>query len=145
MSVGQICVRHVDTALPNEDVYVAAERMLQRAVGTLVIVNTEEQPIGIVTDRDLVERVLAKGRNPNETMLCAIMTPSPKAVSDETSIEYALALMRSGRFRRLPVVDQQQRLIGLISLDDILMSLGNEFIQVGRLLAQETPRCIITS
>ena len=61
MSVSRICVREVDLADPGEPVFQAAERMHQRAVGTLVILNQESQPVGILTDRDLVERVLAKG------------------------------------------------------------------------------------
>jgi CBS domain-containing protein len=68
------------------------------------------------------------------------MTPEPKTVSEETPIESALSLMRSGGFRRLPVVDQNGKLVGLVTLDDILMLLAEEFTDVGRLLARETPR-----
>jgi CBS domain-containing protein len=139
MSVGQICVREVDTANPDESVAAAAERMHQRAVGTLVVVNGADQVVGIITDRDLMSRVLAKGRVPTETSLGEVMTVSPKTVSEQTSIESALLIMRSGRFRRIPVVDRENRLVGLITLDDILMLLAEEFTQIGRLLTRETP------
>jgi CBS domain-containing protein len=143
MSVGQICVREVDTANPDETVVVAAERMHQRAVGTLVVVNDTDQVVGIVTDRDLVSRVLAKGRNPTETSVGQVMTVGPKTVSEQTSIESTLLIMRSGRFRRIPVVERDNKLVGLITLDDILMLLAEEFTQIGRLLTRETPRAII--
>lgn len=143
MSVGRICVREVDTANPDESVAVAAERMHQRAVGTLVVVNDTDQVVGIVTDRDLVSRVLAKGRNPTEASVREVMTVGPKTVSEQTSIESALLIMRSGRFRRIPVVERDNRLVGLITLDDILMLLAEEFTQIGRLLTRETPRAVI--
>ena len=143
MPVGRICVREVDTAKPAESVAVAAERMHQRAVGTLVIVNDNAQPVGIVTDRDLVSRVLAKGYDPMATSMSDVMTPDPKTVSEQAPIESALSVMRSGRFRRLPVLDRDNRLIGLVTLDDVLMFLAEEFEHIGRLLERETPRGVI--
>jgi CBS domain-containing protein len=145
MAVGSISVRNVDTARPKESVAVGAERMHQRAVGALVVVNDADQVIGIVTDRDFVSRVLAKGRNPTTTSIRDVMTLSPKTITEGTPIETALLAMRAGRFRRLPVVDQDNKLIGLITLDDILMLLAEEFSQVGRLLKRETPRAVIES
>jgi CBS domain-containing protein len=71
------------------------------------------------------------------------MTVGPKTVSEQTSIESALLIMRSGRFRRIPVVERDNKLVGLITLDDILMLLAEEFTQIGRLLTRETPRAII--
>jgi CBS domain-containing protein len=145
MSVGRICIREVDTANPDETVAVAAERMHQRAVGTLIVVDNRDQVVGIVTDRDLVSRALAKGRNPTETSVGQVMTIGPKTVTEETSIESALLIMRSGRFRRIPVVEPENRLVGLVTLDDILILLAEEFTQIGRLLTRETPRAIIES
>ncbi|MEX2306266.1 MAG: CBS domain-containing protein [Pirellulales bacterium] len=143
MSVGRICVREVDTASPDESAAAAAERMHQRAVGTLVVVNDAAQVVGIVTDRDLVSRVLAKGLDPTETSVGQVMTIGPKTVSEQTPIESALLIMRSGRFRRIPVVERDNRLLGLITLDDVLMLLAEEFWQIGRLLTRETPRAVM--
>jgi CBS domain-containing protein len=143
MSVGRICVREVDTAQPEESVAVAAQRMHQRAVGTLVVVNDASQVVGIVTDRDLVSRVLAKGLNPQETALRDVMTIAPKTVLEATPIETALLTMRVGRFRRLPVVGRANELLGLVSLDDVLMHLAEEVTQIGRLLKRETPRAVV--
>ena len=142
MSVGRICIREVDLADQSETAWEAANRMRERAVGTLVVLNAEQEPIGIVTDRDLVERVMASGHDPNTTLVSDVMTHIPNTVTEEESIESALALMRSGRFRRLPVVDRQGKLVGLLSLDDVLMLLAEEFVQIGSLLERETPRGI---
>jgi signal-transduction protein with cAMP-binding, CBS, and nucleotidyltransferase domain len=117
--------------------------MHQRAVGTLVVVNNASQVVGIVTDRDLVSRVLARGRSPTETEVREVMTTAPNTVSEDTSIESALSIMRSGRFRRVPVVDRTNKLLGLVTLDDVLMLLAEEFTQIGRLLNRETPRAVI--
>jgi len=142
MSTGRICVRDVDLAEADESVWRASERMHQHGVGTLVILNDDREPIGIITDRDLVERVLAKGLNPSETLVGQAMTADPKTITDESSIEWALSLMRDGGFRRLPVVGSDGKLIGLLSLDDVLMLLAEEFTTIGQLLERETPRAL---
>ncbi len=139
MSVGRICIRDVDTVDREETVWQAAERMHQRAVGTLVIMDHTKEPIGIVTDRDLVERVLAKRLDADLTPVSEVMTTNPKTISEDAPIESALAMMRNGRFRRLPVVDAKGGLVGMLSFDDVLMLLAEEFRDIGQLLEQESP------
>ncbi len=139
MSIGRICTREVDLAEVEESVWQAAERMHQRTVGTLVILNRENQPIGMLTDRDLVVRVLAAGRDPHGTLVGDVMTSKPRTVSEDTPIEQVLTLMSTGPFRRIPVVDREGKLVGLVSLDDILQLLAEELTQVGQLLQREAP------
>lgn len=139
MSIGGICVRQVDTAHPDESIAVVAERMHQRSVGTLVVVNHAGQAVGMLTDRDLTMRVLAKGRDPAVTAVHEVMTVAPRTAPEEASIESALLMMRAGKFRRIPVVDRFNKLVGLITLDDVLMHLADEFIEIGRLLKRESP------
>jgi CBS domain-containing protein len=143
MSVGRFCVREVDTAQPDETVAVAAQRMHQRAVGTLVVVNKASQVSGIITDRDLVSRVIAKGLSPLETKIRDVMTITPQVVTEEAPIETALQIMRRGRFRRIPVVGRANKLLGLVTLDDVLMVLAEEFTQIGGLLKRETPQAVV--
>jgi CBS domain-containing protein len=139
MSVGLICQREVDLVETGETVQQAAQRMSQRAVGTLVVVNAAKEPVGIVTDRDLITRVIAPGKDPIETPVSEAMSVHPKSVREETPIEKALSLMKNGSFRRLPVVDRQGHLIGIVSLDDIFLSLSGQFGQVKQLLLAQTP------
>jgi Mg/Co/Ni transporter MgtE len=67
------------------------------------------------------------------------MTRYPKTITEDATIEDALSLMRSGAFRRIPVVDREGRLVGLVALDDVLMLLCEEFTTIGTLLKRETP------
>lgn len=145
MAVGRICVREVDLADINESAQVAAQRMHDRNVGTLVVANAQRKPIGIVTDRDLAVRVVAKGRNPVEATVGEVMTTDLKTVGEQTSLEDALHVMRSGPFRRVPVTDAGGTLIGLLSVDDVLDLLRQEFNEIGRLLERESPRSLAGS
>jgi CBS domain-containing protein len=140
MSIATLCVRNVDLAKPNESAWQAAVRMRQRAVGTLVIVNSKKEPIGIVTDRDLMERVMAAAKDPGKTPLRDVMTPEPMTLVEDASVGAALAVMSEGGFRRLPVVNQQGILVGLLSLDDLIMKWADEISQIGRLVRRETPQ-----
>ncbi|MBX3444579.1 MAG: CBS domain-containing protein [Planctomyces sp.] len=139
MSAGRICTREVDLASFEEPVQAAAQRMHARKVGTLMVLDPDRRPIGILTDRDLAVRVVAEGLDPNTTSVGEIMSPSPRSVWEDTPIEEALATMRRGPFRRVAVVDNDDRLVGLLSLDDVLGLLGEELNEVRRLISQETP------
>jgi CBS domain-containing protein len=137
--IARICERNVDTIRCDESVVMAADRMRQRTVGALVVVNEYRQPIGILTDRDLVVRVVADRREETASV-SEVMTPDPVVVSEETTISAALLRMRKGTFRRLPVVDGKGTLVGIVTLDDILMSLSRELGEIRLLLECETPR-----
>jgi len=139
MTCGKLCIREVDLAEPHESVQVAARRMHSRKVGTLVVVDGANRPVGLLTDRDLAVRVLAEGLDPVQTTVREAMSPSPTAVSEETTIEEALRIMRRGPFRRLPVVNSAGKLVGLLSLDDILDLLSEEFADIGQILVAESP------
>lgn len=139
MTVGRICTREVDLVDADESVQTAAERMNSRNVGTLVVLDEESHPVGIITDRDLAIRVVGKGLDPIQTMVADIMTRFPYNVSEDTPIEMALSKMRAGGFRRLPVVDEAGKLIGVLTLDDILDLLCSEFSDIGKLLKKENP------
>lgn len=140
MTIAKFCVHEVDTVELQETVQQAALRMRQRAVGTLVVVNEARQPVGIVTDRDLMERVLADNLDGASTFVRDVMTRDPTTIRVDEGPEVALPRMRRGGFRRLPVVDKQGTLVGLVSLDDLLMRLADDLGQVGQLIRRETPR-----
>lgn len=142
MTVGKICSRSVDTAAITDTVQAAAQRMQARNVGTLVVINQQNQPIGIVTDRDLALRVLSLGGDPLQITVGQVMTRDPETVHENLEIEDTLRLMRAGPFRRMPVVNAVGQLVGLISLDDILQSLATEFRGVDRLLQHESPEIL---
>ena len=142
MSVGRICTRTVDLADRDESVQVAASRMNTRNVGTLLVLDEHKCPVGIVTDRDIAVRVVGKGLDPNATLVESVMSPTPDTVTESTPIETAIGVMRAGSHRRLPVVDDEGSLVGLISLDDILDLLSEEFLEIGKLIRTESPNVL---
>ena len=142
MSAGRICSREVDLAEPRKSAQVAAVRMNARNVGTLVVIDADRKPIGILTDRDLAMKILAHGKNPFQTTVGDVMTSCPQTIDEETSIEDAIGVMRTGPFRRLPVVDDDRQLVGLLSLDDVLSLLAEEFSQIGRMVEREGPAAL---
>jgi CBS domain-containing protein len=139
MPVGAICTRDVDLAEPDESAQVAAERMRVCKVGTLMVLDEASKPIGIVTDRDLATRVVAQGLDPTTTLVREVMTKSPESVTDDTPVEVAISLMRNSCCRRLPVVDAEGKLAGIICLDDIINLLTSEMDEIGELLRSESP------
>jgi len=125
MTVGKACTRIVVTTHPEETVQEVAKRMAQYDVGTLIVVEAHK-PVGIITDRDLVLRVMAKGLRPQELTARVAMTGNPVCVSEYTALEEAIALMRGYQVRRLIVVNAKKELVGILSLDDLLLLLGEE-------------------
>jgi len=139
MTVGKICQHDVDVASPDDTARSAVQMMAKRKVGTLVVVDGQRKPIGLVTDRDLALRVLGGDRDPASTSVGDVMTHEPTVVSESTAIEEALKTMRLLGVRRLPVVGSDGRLSGIVSVDDFLKLLMTEFGDLGAILDKETP------
>lgn len=142
MSVGRICSRVVATATGNESIRVAARRMADHDIGTLVVVGPgqPQRAVGIVTDRDLTLRCIAAGVDPNETAVSAVMTTPVHSVDEQTPIEDAVAIMGRSGTRRLVVTGENTSLAGLLSIDDILGVAVDEAGAIGKLLEQQKPR-----
>ena len=133
---------HVDTARPDETVLAIADRMRQRNVGTMVVIDKEHRPVGIVTDRDLVVRCIADRRDPAETTLDEVMTKNPTTVTEHGARDISLLLMKDGGFRRVPVIDERRRLVGVLSLDDVVRTLAADMARVAGVLDVQTPEVV---
>lgn len=96
----------------------AARLMKQRNVGALLVVDGGKL-VGVFTERDGLFRVLAAGLDGAVTPLSAVMTENPRTISPDRSFAHALAFMHEGRFRHLPVTEND-RLVGMISVRDAL-------------------------
>jgi CBS domain-containing protein len=114
----------------------AARRMRRQNVGS-IIVEEDGVPIGIVTDRDLALRVVAEELDPGTVTLGAVMSPFPAFLTVERDLRAALDVMREMRVRRLPAVNAKGRVIGMLSLDDVLIELAEQFGRVKDLLHLE--------
>ena len=97
----------------------AARYMMERNVGALPVLRNGELA-GILSERDIMNRVVAVGRTPGTTAVSEVMTANPRAVATDESIEECLFIMREFGFRHLPIVDGKE-LKGLVSLRDVLM------------------------
>jgi CBS domain-containing protein len=136
--VGRICRREVHVAQPEERVRDVARRMAERRVGS-VVVTRDGKPIGVLTDRDVVERVVAAGLDPDRVTVGSAMTSPPVTAPEDVPIEDVLRLMVAGAQRRVVVVDRADHLVGIVALDDVLELLSEELGAIGRLVARQQP------
>ena len=111
--------RVVHTISPTDSVVAAATAMNQHGVGGLVVVDSEGQLVGMFTERDILRRVVAPGRDPAATVVGEVMTTEVLACQPETSLEECAAVMTSKRIRHLPVRDRQG-LVGIVTIGSLL-------------------------
>jgi CBS domain-containing protein len=123
MTAGELCIRRVITADPEETVVAAARRMAQENVGDLVVVREvggRAEPIGVLTDRDLVLGALAVGTPEALARRVAdVMSPPITAYAD-AGVDHVLHTLRTHKIRRLPIVDRDGGLQGILTLDDLV-------------------------
>jgi CBS domain-containing protein len=108
----------------------AARFMMEHNIGALPVLRNGELA-GIVSERDIMNRVVAVGRTPGTTAVSEIMTANPRAVALDEDLEECLFIMREFGFRHLPIVDGKE-LKGLISLRDVLMHQATEIERLSR-------------
>ncbi len=149
MKVGEICARNVVTVREFDELTTAARLMRERHVGYLIVVapmvdeltlmvdEPALKPIGVVTDRDIVVAVVARETDPRSLRVGDVMSREPLVVNEDLSISAALREMRRIGVRRVPVVGGAGRLVGVLSLDDILGSLSDELLDVARSVRSE--------
>ncbi len=135
MKLNEIFTRSVVTAGPDESLAAVARRMQDHNVGTVVLVE-EQRPIGIVTDRDLALALGAQGVSP-QAPARKVMTQHVLAIPEDMGIHTATRFMRERGVRRLPIVDREDRVVGLVSLDDILRYLARELFNLGEGITHE--------
>lgn len=138
--IGDICSKPAVTASPDTTIQEAAHRMRTRKVGALVVINPAGEPIGVVTDRDITVSVVALGADPAAMQVRSLIRRKPVVVREDQGILDATKLFSKGGVRRLPVVSRAGKLVGILSIDDLLMLLGSELRHIGSTLASELGR-----
>lgn len=136
MSIAKLIRRSVETVHPAASCVEAARVMRDAAVGS-VIVAESGRPLGVVTDRDLAVRVIAAGLDPAAVSVREIMSSRPIFVSRDRDLAEVLELMRDLAVRRMPVVDAEQRLVGVVSLDDVILALSGSLAMVAETIEKE--------
>jgi CBS domain-containing protein len=118
MQVSEILTREVETIRPETSAREAAQRMRSMDVGALPVCDGRRL-LGMVTDRDLTLRILAEGRDPNATPVQDAMTPDVCYAFEDDDVQRAAQIMKDNQIRRLPVVDRDKHLVGILAIGDI--------------------------
>jgi CBS domain-containing protein len=144
MSIGEICTRETVFTTRETTVATAARLMRHHHVGTLVVVEQmnggRRVPVGIVTDRDAVVEVMATGLDPNAITVGDIMGPDLVTARESEGVLETMQIMRYKGVRRLPIVDKDGQLVGIVSIDDLLEVLAEEFSELAKIVAREQAR-----
>ncbi|MCK9635858.1 MAG: CBS domain-containing protein [Methylobacter tundripaludum] len=139
MAIGEFCNRDVVFATREMSLPEAAQLMREYHVGDLVVVDDvggKRAPVGVVTDRDIVIEIIAKSLNLDEFSVGDIMAPQLVSVQETEGVFETIRLMRTKAIRRIPVLNSEGGLAGIVSADDILELLAEEMTE----LAKVAPR-----
>lgn len=140
MSIYTVCQTAVVSVAPDTTLKFVAELMKNKNLGCVVIAE-EQKPVGIVTDRDIALRGGPLcGEDWDMAPISSIMTREVCTIRKDTGIFDAIQEMKSSNVRRLPVVDAGGRLVGLITLDDIIRLLARELGEIARIIGKESPK-----
>ena len=123
MQVQEFMTRSVETVSPRHAIGDAARRMDELNVGALPVCDGQEL-VGIVTDRDLTVRATAAGKGPDDCRVGDVMTAEIDWCFEDDALEEATAKMKARQIRRLPVMNSERKLVGMLSLGDLATSDG---------------------
>lgn len=139
MALANLCRKTVVSVPPETPVVEAARLMEQKNVGSVVVVKGGK-PVGLLTDRDMALRVMAKGKNPGATKVQEIMTKNPVVLKGNMGLFEALESVKRKGMRRFPVVNSKGKLVGIITLDDMIYLLGREMADIADIIEKEAPK-----
>lgn len=107
--------------LPNDTVIKAAELMKSKNIGAILVIENEpsRKLVGILTDRDLALKIVAEGRDPKTTKVEAVMTHEVVTCRADDDLQNALDAMAEHQLRRIPVVDSDRKIVGIIAQADV--------------------------
>jgi CBS domain-containing protein len=118
LSVGDVMVTDVVTVEPDVNVRRAVRAMNDFEIGCLVVVEAG-RVVGILTERDVLKRVVDEGRKPEETSVREVMSKPPITISPDADLETAIELMFKHKIKKLPVVENG-KLVGLVTFTDLV-------------------------
>jgi CBS domain-containing protein len=124
MKVSEVMTRSVDTVRPDQTVQEAASFMLRDDAGSMPVTDGDRL-VGMITDRDISVRGVAKGYGP-DTPVRELMTSGVVVARVDDDVEEVAVKMGEAQVRRLPVIDEQERLCGIVSLGDLSREADDE-------------------
>jgi CBS domain-containing protein len=135
MKIKDILTKDPHVIRPDAMICEAAKMMKQCDIGMLPVCDGQRL-VGALTDRDLTIRAIAEGCDPLSTKVNEVMTPNVFWCYEDEDIKQAAQLMEERQIRRLPIVDREKRLVGIISLGDLALRCDNDR------LAEEVLECV---
>jgi CBS domain-containing protein len=122
MKIKHVMTKDPTCCLPSDTAQRAASIMRDEDAGVVPVIDDEQgrKIVGVVTDRDLCMNVVAEGRDPRTTYVQDCMTATVVSCVSQDSVDKATELMRENQIRRIPVVDEERRLLGIVSMADIV-------------------------
>jgi len=139
MGIVQCCRDQVVAVSPDTPAVDVARIMGEKNVGSVVVISGDNRPAGILTDRDLAVRVMAQEKNPGEVRAEEVMTRDVITFQDSMGIYEAIRKMTDEGIRRMPVVDDAGKLIGIVTMDDIIRMLGEEMAIIAKNIEKQSP------
>ncbi len=136
MSLEKLIRRPVETLPPTASCAEAARLMRDQNIGSVVVVQNGA-PVGVVTDRDLALRIVADEHDPAELSLEQVMSHDTIFLSQNRELQDVVETMRDLGVRRLPIVDDEGRLSGIVSMDDVLALLAQDIGALGEAIQRE--------
>jgi CBS domain-containing protein len=121
MKIRDIMTRSVEVVGPDDSIQDAAKRMSYEDCGVLPV-GKDDRLVGMITDRDIVTRAVARGFDPDDCAVGDIMSVEVKYVYDDESVDDLARNMAKLQVKRLPVLDRNKRLVGIVSLGDIALA-----------------------
>ncbi len=140
MAIGEICNREVVYVNRDVTVHAACKLMRHYHVGSLVVVDEDSgkrMPVGILTDRDIVVEIDAMDLDPKVITAGDIMSQDLATVPESHGVLETIEVMRFKGVRRLPIVDADNRLVGIVTIDDLVEVLAEELTNIARIVARE--------
>ncbi|TFG77879.1 MAG: CBS domain-containing protein [Thermodesulfobacteriales bacterium] len=129
--------RDVITIGPTASVSEAAYLMMREEIGSLVVVDDERFPVGIITDRDLVISVIAGGKNSEEVIVEEVMTKDLVYIDESANIMDILSTLSEYSIRRMPVT-KDGKLTGIVSVDDLIVVIATELSDLAIALSSKS-------
>jgi CBS domain-containing protein len=143
MPIGELCNRAVVFATRKTSITEAAQLMRQYHVGDLVVmdlIKDKRVPVGIVTDRDIVIDVIGESLSVDDFTVGDIMSQQLISVSEKAGVIETIRLMRTNGIRRIPVINEEGGLAGIISVDDMMDLLAEELTELAKVVPREQAR-----
>ena len=138
MTVYACCQTNVVSVKPDATVRFVAGLMKEKNIGC-VVVTDDHRPVGIVTDRDIALRGSMLCDEPGMALIESIMTRDLLTIRKDTGIFDAIQEMKTSGVRRMPIVDSGGRLVGLLTVDDLIRLLAREMADIARIIGKESP------